>query len=126
MSNPEKWERSSWNDDPYATAKKFGLSVVLPNDNELMIDCDSRHTNHVDALMKIMESTGVVKIIQRRVTTSRTGNKHVYLTLDRVVTPLERIALQAALGSDAEREMYSLMHLFKGDPNPTLFFEVLQ
>jgi hypothetical protein len=54
---------------------------------------------------------------------SRGGNQHFTVTLKRNITPIERIALQAVLGSDPRREAHSLRRWLAGEKNPTLFFE---
>lgn len=58
------------------------------------------------------------------VTASRSGHKHARIKLPFKVSALERIALQAALGSDYKREILSVFDLRRGDPTPTVFFEL--
>jgi len=47
----------------------------------------------------------------------------VVVTLERNVEPMERILIQAFLGSDLKREALSWVRIVNNDPNPTLFFE---
>ncbi len=108
-------------------ARKEGLRIVLPTANELLIDIDSdadysRFTQAYARLcdLDLFEPTGFVT------TPSRNGGegRHISIHLRKRVTPLERIALQAILGSDWKRELYSLARLQDGDAIPTLFFEL--
>lgn len=109
--------------DPYEKAKELGLQVVLPGDNELQLDIDNlEDLDFVDAQLKIMKGKEEFVITKR--TKSKSGNDHVYIALDRALSPIERIALQACLGSDRKRELLSLMALFTGCEYPaTLLFE---
>lgn len=59
------------------------------------------------------------------VTPSKSGGEkqHIRVFLPFNVEPVERIALQAALGSDGVRELLSLRRVRGDDPHPTLFAE---
>ena len=106
-------------------AAKEGLDVKVPSPNELFIDIDDEkgmyHFNENWPLMADIFGG----ILRAEITPSRRKpeGKHIVATLPRNVTPIERIALQAALGSDPRREAHSLRRYFAGDPLPTLFFE---
>jgi hypothetical protein len=106
-----------------------GYRVVFPADNELQVDIDSdeqyaafnkswpifcRDTQHY-----ALEFPG------KRETPSRSGlpRRHITVTLPFEVTPEQRIAWQAALGSDPVRELLSMLRLQRGDEHPTLFVE---
>ena len=54
----------------------------------------------------------------------RPGRHHVVVTMPRPVSPMERIALQAILGSDPIREMLSWFRIERGIEEPTIFFEI--
>lgn len=49
-------------------------------------------------------------------------HSHVIVRLRREVTPMERILIQAFLGSDLKREALSWVRLVNDDPNPTIFY----
>lgn len=71
-----------------------------------------RHFNHITEEFVAPSRSGGVKY-------------HITLTLDKPVTPLERIMFQVCLGSDPMRELLGYRRLMKdGDFQPTLFFEV--
>jgi hypothetical protein len=111
-------------------AEREGLDVVFPADNELFIDIDNEHSfqmfqKQMDIVKKYI---GVVKMNEYTmyaVTTSRHGlpGRHIVIKLARNVTELERIALQACLGSDRVREVLGFVQMQNGDPHPTLFLE---
>jgi hypothetical protein len=58
-------------------------------------------------------------------TPSRSGlpKRHLIVRLNRPVSNAERIALQAALGSDPVREILGIVRVQHNDPHPTLFLE---
>ena len=111
--------------DAFAYAAVEGVDVRYPMANELFIDIDDEksyyHFNENWPLLGDM-FTGQVEFA---ITPSRRKpeGRHVTVTLPRAITPIERIALQAALGSDPRREAHSLRRYFQNDPLPTLFFE---
>jgi hypothetical protein len=107
-----------------AKAAELGLELVVPDDNTLTIDLDSKvvPTSYFDA-ERLLEK--FYPIVKRRFTISKSGNYHVYLTFDKRFTITERIALQAILGSDPARELLSLVRAKEGDQGePIVMFEV--
>lgn len=113
-------------DDPGKAAQELGLVIVLPGPRDLFVDID----NEADylwllAMVEVMGGVGVQLEVDH-VSPSKSGlpRRHVYLRADRDLTPVERIALQAALGSDRKRELLSLLRVWlHTDRPPTLFFE---
>ncbi len=105
-----------------AWAREHHLRVVVPTVAQLFLDIDSY--DDMDILDKnrdlIEEAYGIEDEVKTR---SRSGKWHVTITLKKPVTPLERIALQAVLGSDRRREAHSLRRLNEGETTPTIFFE---
>ncbi len=100
--------------------------VVLPLSNQLFIDIDDEASmaRYDLNLTKVEEYVGVRGFPV--ITPSRSGDverKHIIVTLARDVTPMERILLQALLGSDLRRELLSYCRITIDDPNPTLFLE---
>lgn len=105
-----------------------GYAIVLPKPNELQIDIDT------DEQFAIFErasesmarnwwlDSGMYSI---EINPSKSGlpSRHVTITLPFDVTPWQRVALQASLGSDPMRELLSSIRLMKGDVAPTLFVE---
>ncbi len=100
------------------------LLVVYPAEDELQIDIDNEHSYLVYVKqMDIMKK--YLGAIETKVEASRSGlpKRHITVKLNHSVTMLERIALQACLGSDRVRELLSLVQYQNGDPHPVLFLE---
>jgi len=104
-------------------AKEKGLTVVFPEENELFIDIDddSSMRMYVKNSPLIWRHLGVEKETIRASKSPK--HEHVVMKLSQKVSPLERLVLQACLGSDRTRELFSYLHYLDGDPNPFLFFE---
>jgi len=100
------------------------LLIIYPEDDVLQIDIDNEHsyllfTNQVMILSKFMQ------VQKWDVTPSKSGlpKRHITVSLGRAVSSLERLALQAMLGSDRIRELLGFVRLQQGELHPTLFFE---
>lgn len=114
--------------DPYHYAKAHGLEVVVPDVYTLQLDIDDDTSMQTFFVMHEMLASNGVRITTERITRSKSGNRHVYLRLDRQLTDIERIAWQACLGSDRKRELLSLLSALqlRGERSqhpPTLLFE---
>jgi hypothetical protein len=101
-----------------------GLDIRFPADNELFIDIDNEHSylmfqKQIDIVKKYVRATG------HTVKPSLHGlpGRHIVVTLSRNVTELERICLQACMGSDRVRELLGFIQNANKDPHPTLFLE---
>lgn len=105
-------------------AEQNGLVVVRPLPNQIQIDIDTDADYRVYA-----QNYGVVnriRPIQAQViapSRNKIEGRHITLTFSDNLTPIERIAFQAVLGSDRSREALSLERVYNGDPTPTLFLE---
>lgn len=106
-------------------AKKENLLVVFPKPNELLIDIDNaedlktfKRCHNV-----LEEHFGIVGIETAGSMSGRADHLHITVTLETEVTDLQRVALQACLGSDRMREILGLVMALSGDPHPTLFLE---
>ena len=104
-----------------AKASVLGRVVVFPKSNELFIDIDTP-TAMLKFVRGVARLSGVTYLV-RPSPSGRPGRHHVVVTMPHQVTPMERIALQAMLGSDSVREMLSWMRIQRGIDEPTLFFE---
>jgi len=117
---------SDLSEDPQLIASKRGLDLVLPGPKELQIDLDYIGDERVmHAAIETLQNNGVGCEISK-ITESPGGNKHAYVTLfiDRPLTELERVCLQACLGSDRQRETLSFLRLWFNIPRPaSCFFE---
>lgn len=106
-------------------AAKRGCKIVEPLPNQLFIDIDCEADRR-------WFDQGIVRIASRwpctvKITPSvsrKPHHEHIVVTFKaKTFTPIERIALQAVLGSDRHRELNSMVDIILGDPLPTIFFE---
>lgn len=105
---------------------KHGRSIITPKDNELLIDIDSEEDfkqfeEGIDLIQRNISED--IKITNIHPSKSGLPRRHITVTLPFDTTPVERIAWQAALGSDFKRELLSLIRYLRGDIKPTLFVE---
>jgi hypothetical protein len=105
-------------------AKAKGCVIVLPGVREAFVDIDSLDAyavfdKHAVKLAEVLPFT----YVRRPSPSGRDGHFHVTCTFERDLTPVERITIQAVLGSDLMRELLSFRRYVTGDAAPTLFFE---
>ncbi len=113
-------------DMAYKKAEELNLDVVVPDEYTLQLDYDNGIPDNFNSLLCIIGvnfSFGDL-VPPYKETVSKGGKIHIYVTLKEPITNAERIALQAALGSDPKREILSLARLRRGETTPTLLFEV--
>ena len=101
-----------------------GYMIVYPAPNELQIDMDTEEhyqlfKRQFDSLLR--EHPDAHCIIKP----SRNGllGRHATIAMPFAMSDAERMAWQAALGSDPFRELMSLFRIKRGDNHPTLFVE---
>ena len=105
-------------------AFKEGLSIKLPLGTQLFIDLDSDADFAIfEKLLSIANDHVGVSDYVCSLSKSGYPHRHIVVNLKRQITVLERIALQACLGSDRKREILSFIEYLNGDAAPTLFFE---
>lgn len=107
-----------------------GYDILVPGDDELQLDLDSDedYGRFVVAIARLKseydaKASDTELVWEERPSKSGLPHKHIIVHLPATITNLERIALQAVLGSDRTREMLSLFRLWDGDPVPTLLAE---
>jgi hypothetical protein len=106
-----------------------GCRVVFPSDDELQVDIDT--DEHYAAFLKswaIFERDVELFYVEKptyveRPSRSGLPSRHITVKLPFDVTSEQRIAWQAALGSDPVRELLSMLRDMRGDEHPTLFVE---
>jgi hypothetical protein len=103
-----------------------GFEIHLPKANELFIDIDNKQ--HYEAFQRswaVLRANGIVLSVKETPSKSGGACKHIRVTVAGIkeLTDMERIAWQAALGSDPIREILSIVRALKGDAHPTLFAE---
>lgn len=107
----------------YSKATLMGLVVVTPEPNQLQIDIDSDVAYAVyKQNLETLKQFFPVASIEEHPSKSGGEKRHVTITLIKpVMSNMERILLQACLGSDGIRELLSYVQVF--DPHPILFLE---
>jgi len=109
-----------------ASAAKLLCSVVVAKDTELQFDIDTdadyerfQFFFHVKLSNRFKEGLAVEEW------KSKSGKRHVIVTLPQPFSVPERIALQSQGGSDAGREFAALACHWDGSPHPILLFKPL-
>jgi hypothetical protein len=118
-------------DDIQKKADELGVAVVWPQDNELFIDIDNSEDfkiffKHFDRLNEHFVKEGLSPATYRdHFSKSGYPKRHVVVILPvKVKNELERLAMQAFLGSDRMRELVAWVRLqHNPDHHPTVFFE---
>jgi hypothetical protein len=104
-----------------------GNRIVLPQSNELQVDIDSDEQYAVFqkslACLKRNETESDDIKVEEHPSRSGLPRRHITITMPFDLEPWERIAFQAALGSDPIRELVSIYRLMRNDRHPTLFVE---
>lgn len=108
-----------------AIAEREGLTCILPRACEVLLDLDKGAVVS-DAVMKAIrrtDSTPLTLFSDALTTISKSGNRHMYFRANRDLTNVERILLQACLGSDPVREILSFFRDTLSSEAPTVLFE---
>lgn len=128
-------------DQTFAKAKADGLKVILPASNQIQLDIDRPwpyeitrldrkikevrqliHNGDAKAISVLLHFDEEFSIKRHEAWRSVGGNIHVMLTLNRDLDLLDRIALQAILGSDPMRELCNLRRARCGAEDPVALF----
>ena len=89
-----------------------GLECFFAEPDELFLDFDV--PNIADRLLLVDQITSAlsthheITVLSTLITTSQSGNKHVYIKLSKTLNYFHAICLQAAMGSDPIREVISV------------------
>lgn len=116
---------SDLGDDPYVVAQALGVVVILPQEDELLIDIDNEaDLSHFYKMQTMLFELAYPIEITKLLRGKRNDHCHLYVRFPRPVKAEERIALQACLGSDRHRELLSFLRIeFDLKRPPTVFFE---
>ncbi len=106
-------------------ARKEGLRVILPEPKQLLIDIDTEaNLETFNRNYLLLQELGVDLLgYSSRPSRRKIEGRHITVRLGWKPTVIERIALQAMLGSDLKREIYSFWRWQTGEAIPTMFFE---
>lgn len=122
--------------EKYLEEKGFAneWEVVLPDEKMLMLDYDGMPFNNDNGGVGVLpelffQTLGILEQIPGQgnqtyytVTESKGGNTHCIVHLTNSMPIVERIAWQAAFGSDPKREALHLLSVAVGEINPILLF----
>jgi hypothetical protein len=115
----------------YLIAKGFtDWEVVIADDKTLMLDYDDMPAGSAPFLPEqFFMALGILEQIPGQgsktyyaASVSKGGNTHVIVRLTEPMPIVERIAWQAAFGSDLKREALHLLSISRGELNPILLF----
>lgn len=97
------------------------FDVVRSSNTTLLLDIDDPVSKaQFDRLLpKVKEVFGVSAVEEWK---SKSGNTHIAVTLETPLPAGSRLALQAALGSDAVREVLAVARLMNGVVEPSVLF----
>ena len=112
--------------DPEIAAAATNQRCVVPGPRELFLDLDTDEDFvRSEHILRVLNNNGHgAECIDVHASKSGAPHRHMTVTLYRDVTPIERIALQACMGSDPVREVLSLIRIWSGSQYPpTVFFE---
>lgn len=106
-----------------AVAADDDCDALIPDEYTLQLDIDGQSdTNELfNYCLAVIRRVMTVEIIEEY--ESRGGNRHVILRVSEPLSDLERIALQAILGSDPQREALGWMRIRQGIPYPSSLFK---
>ncbi len=108
-------------------AKSKELVIVAPTERQLFIDIDDESSARVfRAHIVLLNSFRPCSWVEAPSPSGKPWRLHITVNLESPITNLERLALQAMLGSDRLHELLSMRSHLAGDPPPTVFFEKLE
>lgn len=94
------------------------------HEDELQIDLDTVGLSEFYRRLGVLRGSGLIAIESVSKAESKTpGHFHSTIMLEAALPIMERILLQACLGSDLTRELLSYIRAKRGDDEPVLFIE---
>lgn len=115
-------------DSAAAHAEKAGCTIIRGSGNELLLDFDEPYVGgkkygNPDVWKIIADYFGP---ITKEYWRSRGGNTHCRVKLAKVIEPGERVALEAALGSDPKRAALTVARLDRGVVGEAMLFRPVE
>jgi hypothetical protein len=107
-----------------ALCEKLNCDLIVGDESTLLLDLDNDHAlNEFQRVRPVVEQVYPFKSVERY--PSRNGNgEHVIIKLvSPVMDTIERLLLQAALGSDGKREVLSRYRVARGHLTPSVLFK---
>lgn len=104
--------------------QKAGYKILVPEPNQLFIDIDTKEQlkQYLSEIERFRDEY-TVKEIKQTPSRRKADGFHITVTLDREITNIERIVLQAILGSDPRRELLGLFRIWNEEELVTIFCE---
>lgn len=115
-----------WSDEyMYKKAAEQNLDVELATDTTLFLDIDSEEAfAYFEQQLAVYDSLDIVDYDYYVVRPSKSGlpKRHITVYLFEPLPLVERILLQAVLGSDRKRELLAYVGSKSGQEHPVVFF----
>ncbi len=111
-------------DKAESNAAARGLVVVHPTEHEIFVDLDNDAAlERFESMLPKLREHVTVESVQVTPSASGLPHRHAVVMLKGTVTPMERLLLQAILGSDPVRELLGFARERAGIKTSSLFFE---
>lgn len=103
-------------------ARANNFDVIEADEYTLLLDLDAPEAlAQFEHVFPILERHFIV--VKQETWKSKSGHTHKLLELAKPLSVMERLLLQAALGSDGRREVIALVRLHNGVANPSRLFK---
>lgn len=131
---PDNDSKTLTNARAFAQAAERSCEVVIADDRTLQLDIDNDddYSFFMSAFPRLQKYVGVVDPYPENDWAnpwtewkSRSGNRHITITLAKPLDVTTRIMLQACLGSDRVREILNYARFLSGEPKAVLLFKPL-
>lgn len=124
----------------FSKARLDRLEIILPSPNQIQLDIDRPWSGEKSRLETYSEVSLIIhnrdkrkrqvldRLLQEMAPVrweawkSNGGNSHVQITFWRTFEPLEKVTLQAILGSDSMRELLNFRRVLCGADDPIALF----
>ena len=104
-------------------AQEAGFTVMVAQADEILLDLDTPESElQFEGNLQLLASLFGVTNVERWKSKSK-GHHVIVHIATKGLSDAERIALQAALGSDGKREIIAIKRLRDGDTRPSVLFK---
>lgn len=106
-----------------ARATAEGFEIVWPRPGQVLLDLDDDESLiHYEKILPMARD--IFGAVERDRWPSKSGQAwHVIVEVDHDLTAIERVALQAAMGSDRKRELMATARSMRGDEMVSVLFK---
>lgn len=115
------------NEKSIKEAEAAGFFVVRTAPNLLLLDIDTKeaYQHYLKMFPIVNKQIKIVKIGQWS-SKSGKGRRHIVLQTAKALPVVQRMLLQAILGSDLKRELWDLQRVWDQEDNPVVLFKPKQ